>query len=475
MPACRQLVHADHAQVVCTVLFGGVVFPVVDARNFPFRTGKGVTDPAVESSRFFLQQHFEAISPAGTVQQVRFGVFISLNFRTVPVVDLVEHVFVIGFGGKLELRFAAKIPEPAHRNLVGNFRFHIVGGRHPQVGRIGSRTVREQVQVLGVPGISRFDGTAFRQPVTGRQARLGHDVVFHNCPFTVGFGSHDFSIRVVGVKITGAEHGKIRNPNTVNKVQATGGLPLVAHECRAFQAIPFLRGTVADQIGCFACIHAAGCNGVVDDLKSVFYRVVAVRKPLKILFQVVILDARGNLKVVGAELYGDIVVVIAVNQGCIGKKPVAEQMIPAQRSRRIAPVDTERTAAKPQNVASEIAAGKKAVAAVDLIIHLGVQVVEIQHGGILDGIRRSQQEQIEVRATCSEEERTFTFLERAFEVEFARNKADATAHIEILVIPVIHFNVQHGGDTSAVLRRHTAFVQRRILYGIGIEGAEKAQ
>ena len=118
---------------------------------------------------------------------------------------------------------------------------------------------------------------------------------------------------------------------------------------------------------------------MIDRVHPAGKRVLCVRIPLHLVFEVPVPDLGEYQKVRCFSIDIDLIIIVAEDEGGVGEKPGIIYMIPAQGTGRISPVDAgEVFLAK--YIPSEITRQIQPVFFAENEIDLGVQVVEIKPG-----------------------------------------------------------------------------------------------
>src|SRR5882757_640698 len=149
-------------------------------------------------------------------------------------------------------------------------------------------------------------------------------------------------------------------------------------------------------------------------------------------------------------------------------------MIPANGACGISIVDPEGIA-KAQVVPAKVTGEVYPVLLIDLIVGLYIQVIEIKAVISDRGVAREAEEEVGIGSPCADGKRTFILYNRAFGIEPGRDQPDTPAQVIVLVIPVIHFNIHYGGETTSIFGRHSPLVNRDILYSVRVEGGKESQ
>jgi hypothetical protein len=125
---------------------------------------------------------------------------------------------------------------------------------------------------------------------------------------------------------------------------------------------------------------------MMDNIDPEIDLVAAAGIILEVFLEVQILDKRGHTDIVIARIDLDIVVVFAVDERGVRKKPAIEKMIPAQGGGSIAIVDAKGIS-ETQLVLAQIGREKDTIIFSQLVIAFQIDIVEIQTvligGGVL--------------------------------------------------------------------------------------------
>src|SRR5260221_10111713 len=126
------------------ILGGKVPATVVNAIDLPFRLRKGITDPAGQPARLFVDIAFPTISPSFSKQQIRFHIVISDQVGAIPVVDLVLHPLIIELRGEL-IHTIMETAIITAGDLVRDLRLYYIARGQVDIGRAGSSRIIQQV------------------------------------------------------------------------------------------------------------------------------------------------------------------------------------------------------------------------------------------------------------------------------------------------------------------------------------------
>ena len=176
----------------------------------------------------------------------------------------------------------------------------------------------------------------------------------------------------------------------------------------------------------------------------------------------------------------------------VDEEPRPEDVVPANRAHDVAPVPAQ---VHPglvgivlhldpgiDLVVAHVEASVKFVTVGELVRHLRVHVVEVVAAGALlphvDNplVHHHQRlgEHVIVGAARRDVEGGLSLDDRAFHLELGREQADGAAAMELLVVAVLHADVQDTGETAAETGREAALVEGHVLDGVGVEHREKA-
>ena len=117
-------------------------------------------------------------------------------------------------------------------------------------------------------------------------------------------------------------------------------------------------------------------------------------------------------------------------------------MVPPKGTGGIAEVHAEHVT-ELVDIAAKVTRQKNAVVFIDLIVHLGIQVVEIQIAFLCRGIRDKWPHQFHVGSACRDDERHLVFEQRTFQGNPARNHADAGTAFQVFRVSFIHSHIEH--------------------------------
>ena len=138
----------------------------------------------------------------------------------------------------------------------------------------------------------------------------------------------------------------------------------------------------------------------------------------------------------------DTIVIIAKVERGIGKKLVAEDVIPAQRGSRVPPAKARRIT-KTKIITAKVATQKQLVIFVEFVIGLQRQVIKVQ-GGLAQVIieeRRSQY--INVRAATSHNKTGLILYNRRFHRQAAKDYPYTAINGEALAVAFLHPHIQN--------------------------------
>ena len=116
---------------------------------------------------------------------------------------------------------------------------------------------------------------------------------------------------------------------------------------------------------------------MVNAAETKAYGITGVREILQFFFKVPIAYDGQNVCRDAAGIDADVVVVVAVYNGGIGKQFIVEDVVPAQCTRGIT-VTEAKEAAKAQVILPKVAGQKYAVLLAQLVIEFCVQIIKIE-------------------------------------------------------------------------------------------------
>ena len=151
-------------------------------------------------------------------------------------------------------------------------------------------------------------------------------------------------------------------------------------------------------------------------LESKIDFIVAVHIVLKVLFQGSIFDFGLYEQVVPVALDADIIIIVAVDEGGIGKQAAVEDMVPASGRGAVSVIDTELTA-DTEYIFSKITGKVYAIILIESIIGFQIQIIEIQTVFVDGRIAGEFEKYIRIGSSATHDKRTFVFYDRAFHRE----------------------------------------------------------
>ena len=146
--ARRNVVHGYDGNIVGSVLAGGVPTAFVDALDLFFCARERVAYPTCKFTFIFLDKKLCAISAAFAEEKLSFdsrSKFVCAVF----IVDLVAHIFVVGFYAGFK-HIIVEVAEVAEGHLVSDFGADIIGVENPFVCGAGAYGVGNKMYVLGI-------------------------------------------------------------------------------------------------------------------------------------------------------------------------------------------------------------------------------------------------------------------------------------------------------------------------------------
>src|SRR5258708_5144015 len=215
-----------------------------------------------------------------------------------------------------------------------------------------------------------------------------------------------------------------------------------------------------------------GLRNMVVNVDAEIELIAGIQIIIKILFEMIVGDRRRNPDIVSVTGELRIVIVVAVDQGGIGKQLVIEDMVPAEGGRRVAPVDAG-AAFNVQYILSEITRQKNTIFFIQLVISFQVDIIEIQYAVFEVGIGGQSGECIHVGSPGADHKRALVLYDRSFQVKAGSDQADASAYAGFLIVPIIHFNVLDGSQPAAIIGRHTTLIDSDVFNGIRVEDGKE--
>ena len=148
----------------------------------------------------------------------------------------------------------------------------------------------------------------------------------------------------------------------------------------------------------------------------------------------------------------NIVLIIRISKSGIGKQPGGENMIPAGRTRCIAPVKikVEKIAIHTKNVSAKVPTEEKPVLFAQLIVDLGIQVIEkivrnrVKILTVFFGPVDCTRKNIYVRTAAGDDKRRFLLLDRPFQGQARSDKPNASRTGEFFIVSFFELDVDNG-------------------------------
>ena len=373
---------------------------------------------------------------------------------------------------------------------------HILSHRHPQVGGQGNTGGAEQVYILAHPGITHLDrevgGNHHSARDTGLQRGIervagleGREVepivelhALGDGPVVLGKGHNLVGQHRTGGKLyrlvdTGVHLHRVIEINT--SVSHFGGENM-AHKIGAELGIVVRIGHIVE----------VGTDGDVLNARLVVARYL---RSIGVAAEHQLLDVANQ-----------VVVILRISGREVEEELRAELVVPSQLTHHVAPpvfksqtyVLTHRIDGVDSTiylVLSHVETAVEAALVAELVRQLGVEVIEpvarlklgVLGGGrlhlccrhLVDFQYDGDEEKLSIGAAGRDTEGGASFVDRAFEVHFGRDKANGNIALQMLVVAVVLRHVQHRTQPSAETGGEAAFVKGHILDGIGIEGREE--
>jgi hypothetical protein len=124
---------------------------------------------------------------------------------------------------------------------------------------------------------------------------------------------------------------------------------------------------------------------MMDRVESEVDLIIGIYKILQVFLQVQVPDMRCYIDVIVIGVDPDLVAVVAIDEGGVGKEPAVEDMVPAGGTGGITIIDAEGLA-KTQVVTSKIAREIDMVLLADLIIRFYIEVIKIKAVAVDGGV-----------------------------------------------------------------------------------------
>ena len=163
-PGVVWFVGPNEREVVAAVVFGWIDIAFVNVRKTALGFGPSVADPAGKGAFGLFQKEFCTVGPAIAINQkvVRVVIDVVAWQGTFFEFNEVFHAFVIDFNRSFVAVFV-KVAEVTNGGLKTALWLCLVGGREPDVGWQRNGAKGNEVNVLVVVGVARFNGAVVWQ------------------------------------------------------------------------------------------------------------------------------------------------------------------------------------------------------------------------------------------------------------------------------------------------------------------------
>ena len=372
--------------------------------------------------------------------------------RAALVVDVVLHVLVIRFQRQVH-RTVHQGPVNARGSLPARLGTDLVGGQAPAVGRRHVHAVGNHMNVLP----------------HGVEARLhAGQVVERVFAGKAYFGPAAELVRAGPQELRPAQAGVDR--------KAFVYLPGVADIEGRFHR-PFPRKAPGyHQRGIAFRQQFAGIEVIPCGVQAIGKRMGVGERTLEVHLGEGLVDVR--LQRVGRKLvervFQSVVIAVVAGGGRHGM-PVVEDAVPFDRTADV-PVPEGRIVAETELVAREIAVGVDGVALVDLVADAEVHVLERGTAArIAAACGKQVEDPVGIGGPAAQDEGRAVLDDGAFQMQAARQQAQAQRALKLLAVAVAAADLEHGGDAAAVLGGNRALVEFHVVDHVGIEGRQDAE
>ena len=131
---------------------------------------------------------------------------------------------------------------------------------------------------------------------------------------------------------------------------------------------------------------------------------------------------------------------------------------------------------KVQYIPSKISTEVNSVILRELVIRLGIEIVEKIIGPRKIGLPDQRLGKVKtVGSPATDQETAFILYDRPFEGQPGRNQTNSAFSLKGLIIPFFHLDVKDRRQSASIDRGNTPFDQGGILYSIGVENAKKTK
>ena len=170
-----------------------------------------------------------------------------------------------------------------------------------------------------------------------------------------------------------------------------------------------------------------------------------------------------------------IVAIMVVASGEDPRETIREDMPPFHRGVGVL-VGIPLIRVKAETVVAIVAIQIEVVPLVELMVNRGVQVVKTGVAILIAALLGEfLQDPVRVSGTSAHDKGGLLGEERPLQGKAAGQQADARRSLELLLVTLPAVDVEHGGDTSAILGGDAALVQLHVLHHVGVEDGEEAE
>ena len=315
--------------------------------------------------------------------------------------------------------------------------------------------------------VARLDALMVGERVFCAEPRLHGEEAFYDVPFAITEGVEDYAVgvKVVIHAVAAAQSVENHAPCAERNFKSEVGFDVFARPKRNLVAVAvFLHVLTVGKLHLARLeVDVVELHAEVDFLAlgggdgDVFAEHLMLQVSVETLFHLQYVHRLGE-------------VVLAVNEGCLGRERPAEIVLVVNGCGGVAPMDFGDVVAHVHIVPATEKHHVESAVFGRLDGDFAVDVIKIENLVLV--LLGGLEEYLEVGAPCRKEERSLVLDDGAVEGEFGREQADGGVESKMLHVAAACLDVEHRRGSVTKLRRNRTFIKRRIGERLVVEGGE---